>query len=116
MQLNWMKCQGDVWCKLNTVNLAHQHFDNMDGVYIIWHGGENAATVKVGQGNIRARLQDHRVDPSIQAYNDLGLFVTWAKVPSHQKDGVEAYLGEKLNPKVGDRFPDVEPIAVNLPW
>jgi len=116
MQLHWMKCQGDVWCKLSTVNLEHQHFNDMEGVYIIWHGGENAATVKVGHGNIRSRLYAHRQDASIQAYNDLGLFVTWARVPLQFRDGVETFLGTRLKPKVGDRFPNVPPVEVNFPW
>lgn len=116
MQLKWIKCQGDVWCHLNTVNLQHQHFDDMDGVYVIWHGGENAATVKVGQGNIRSRLQSHRNDPVIQKFSNLGLFVSWAKVSSYQKDGVEKYLGIHLNPIVAERFPDINPIEVNYPW
>jgi len=29
---------------------------------------------------------------------------------------VEAYLGSTLNPTVGERFPDVPQIQVNLPW
>jgi len=116
MTINWNKCQGNVWCPLNSVNLDHNHFDTMEGVYIIWHGGNNAATVRVGQGFIRDRLREHRIDPAIQAYKDFTLYVTWASVSALQRDGVERYLGNVLNPKVGSRFPDVIPIEVNLPW
>ena len=116
MIVNWNKCQGDVWCPLNTVNLEHSHFDNKWGVYIIWHAGSNAATVRVGQGFIRDRLRAHRIDPEIQRYKDLTLYVTWASVAEVQRDGVERYLAEVLNPKIGTRFPDVLPIEVNLPW
>jgi hypothetical protein len=105
-----------VWCKLNSVNLPHAHFDNMDGVYIIWHGGPKPATVRIGQGTIRARLAEHRGDPAIQKFTDLGLFVTWATVPSESRAGVENFLADRLKPIVGERFPDVVPIAVNLPW
>ena len=84
MQLQWTKCQGEIWCKLNTVNLSHAHFNDKDGVYIIWHGGPNAATVYVGQGNIRDRLTQHRNNSLIQQYDKLGLYVTWASVPAYQ--------------------------------
>ena len=116
MELNWIKCQGDVWGNLNTVNLSHQHFDSMDGVYIIWHGGNDAATVRVGQGHIKDRLRAHRRDSDIQFFADRGLYVTWASVPEGSRNGVEAYLANRLGPKVGDLFPDTEGIPVNSPW
>jgi hypothetical protein len=88
----------------------------MDGVYIIWHGGSNPKTVRVGQGNIRERLEAHRTDPDVQAYARLGLYVTWASVPEDSRDGVEAYLAQRLGPILGKRFPDTAPISVNLPF
>lgn len=116
MPLNWIRCQGDVWCKLNSVNLRHGHFDNRRGVYVIWHGGENPATVYVGQGDLRDRFRAHRSDARIQAYDNLGLYVTWADVGPGTLDGVERYLGERLGPKVGTTLPAAQPIAVQLPW
>lgn len=116
MPVIWNKCQGEVWCKLDTVNLVHQHFNNMEGVYVIWHGGPNPATVYVGSGIIRERLTAHRADARIQAYAALVLFVTWAQVPSEQRNGVEAYLMRRLNPIVPERFPTAPSIEVNLPW
>ncbi len=116
MQLEWNKCQGDVWCPLNTVDLQHHHFDSLEGVYVIWHGGESPVTVRVGQGIIRDRLAAHRSDPAVQAYASLGLYATWAKVEAASRDGVEAYLAQALNPKVGERFPNRKPISVNHPW
>lgn len=116
MKLTWLKCQGDVWCTLATVNLAHAHFDRMHGVYIIWHGGANPATVYVGKGFVRERLQAHRTDARIQAFNHLGLYVTWAAVASSQQEGVELYLANTLQPIVGERHPMVPEISVNLPW
>lgn len=116
MQLIWNQCQGDVWCNLNTVNLTHSHFDNKYGIYIIWHGGQNAATVYVGQGNIRERLTEHRSNANIQAYASLNLYVTWADVQEAFRDGVERYLAERIKPKVGAAYPSVSPIEVNLPW
>ena len=116
MQLTWIKCQGEAWCKLSTVNLEHPHFDNMKGVYIIWHGGAHPATVYVGQGTIRDRLQYHRKNPQIQLYDNLGLYATWASVPETSLDGVEKYLGDRLKPIVTEKLPDAVPISVNLPW
>lgn len=116
MNLTWNKCQGDDWCLLNSVDLSNSHFDNMDGIYIIWHGGNDPKTVRVGQGVIRDRLMAHCNDLKVQAYSSYTLFVTWAKVANEFKDGVETYLANTLNPLVGEYFPDVTPIQVNLPW
>ena len=88
----------------------------MEGVYIIWHAGQNPATVRVGQGVIRDRLAEHREDDEVQAYKERALYVTWASVSAQYWDGVEVYLGEKLMPLVGERFPKTKPIEVNLPW
>lgn len=114
--LDWQKCQGNVWGNFLGVDLQHNHFNDMHGVYIIWHGGQNPATVRVGQGNIRDRLQEHRKDNSILAYKEDNLFVTWASVSTSSCDGVERYLAETLKPKVGDRFPNTQPTKVNIPW
>ena len=114
--LDWIKCQGNVWCNLNTVNLNHPHFNNMEGVYIIWHGGTNPSTVRIGQGVIRDRLAVHRTDPDIQVLSHLDLYVTWASVPPPSMDGVEVFLANSLNPIVGFVFPSAQPIPVNLPW
>lgn len=88
----------------------------MEGVYVIWYGGQNPATVRVGQGVIRDRLQAHRNDPEVQSYAHLSLYVTWASVLARERDGVEAYLAQQLRPVVGERFPQRHPIPVNLPW
>lgn len=115
MNLDWVKCKGNVWGGLSTVDLSGPHFDNLQGVYVIWHGGDRPATVRVGQGVIRDRLQAHRADQQVQAFSHLGLLVTWASVPEEYRDGVEAYLSQRLQPKTGERYPNVRPIEVNLP-
>jgi hypothetical protein len=114
-QLNWVKCQGEVWCKLHFVGLDHAHFNQMEGVYIIWHGGPNPATVKVGQGTIRDQIATSRSESNVKQYENLGLFVTWASVPQAQRDGVVAYLATKLKPLV-PHYSQTIPIEVNLPW
>lgn len=116
LHLNWIKCQGDVWCKLDSVNLQHSHFNHLQGVYMIWHGGPNPAVVYVGQGSINERLAQHRTDTRIQAYSSFSLYVTWADVAEVYRDGVEAYLADYWKPKVGSLHPTAEHITVNSPW
>jgi hypothetical protein len=117
MNLNWIKCVGDQWCDFLKVNLTHNHFNDLEGVYIIWHGAPNPSTVRVGQGNIRERVTAHRLDPEILKYTETySLYITWARVDFASKDGVENYLFNKLKPRLGERCPDCEAISVNLPW
>ena len=116
MYVYWNQCTGNVWCELYGVNLNHNHFNRITGVYVIWHGGPNSHTVRVGQGFIRDRLKAHRQDPQIQRYRSLGLCVTWASIPAEFLDGVETFLAQNLHPLVGERSPNIYPIAVNLPW
>ena len=114
--LDWVKCDGVKWCPLMTVNLTHQHFQGLGGVYIIWHGGQNPATVYVGQGDIAERIAAHRQEPDILRFLSLGLFVTWARVAAPNRNGIERFLANTLSPKVAFRFPQAVPTAVNLPW
>jgi len=116
LELDWRFCQGDQWCSFQNLDLDHSHFDNMEGVYIIWHqGGEKPRAVYVGQGNIRDRISDHRTENNITQYAPHGLYVTWAEVHPGNHDGVERYLAEVLAPLEGTNWPDVIPISVNLP-
>jgi hypothetical protein len=116
LQVEWIKCEGTQWCNLLTLNLNHPHFIGFEGVYIIWHGGQNPWAVYVGQGTIAQRLAEHRQDPRILQYSPRGLFVTWARVDASSRDGVERFLAEKLQPREGDKYPNANPIVVNLPW
>lgn len=111
MQLAWQVCQGG-WCSFTGVDLGHSHFDNMEGVYIIWQ--ENGPVVRVGQGTVRDRFTAHRTDAAITAYG--ALRSSWAPVAAQFRDGVERYLANALQPRVGSAFPIALPIAVNLPW
>ena len=89
-KLNWSKCQGEIWCKLNFVNLDHQHFNGVEGVYIIWHGGKNPHVVYVGQGKIRDRLRAHRNDAEIQSYAPSGLLSPGPRLVSNSAMGLNA--------------------------
>ena len=116
IQVQWNKCQGDAWCSFSDIDLEQAHFNKIEGIYIIWHGGNNPATVRIGQGNIQERLKTHRLDPQIIAFTPCGLYVTWASVDPENRDGVEAYLADSLDPKLGGFFPERTLIEVNLPW
>jgi hypothetical protein len=119
LQLQWTKCTGQEWCQLMTLDLGHSSLDGLEGVYIIWHGGTNPWTVRVGQGIIRDRLRAHRTDAAIQQFLPLRLFVTYARVDAGQRDGVERFLAERLQPRLPGRdarFPSALPISANLPW
>lgn len=112
LQLSWQKCVGDKWGSFLNVDLAHIHFNNMEGVYVIWQGG--GPVIRVGQGFVRDRLADHRTNQVITSHGNL--YVTWASVPTSYRDGVERYLANVLRPIVGSAFPNTEPIPVTLPW
>jgi hypothetical protein len=114
LRVHWVKNTQDGWLPLDIVQL-----ENVTdwGVYTIWHGGQSPRFVRVGQGDVKARVGLHKNDPVITAYSMYGrLAVTWAAVPAAQRDGVERYLAELLKPLVGDRFPQAVPIPVNHPW
>ena len=115
MPVRWVQCAHNDWCPLNTVKLSHSHFDTMEGVYIIWHGGRDPAVVAVGQGFIRDELAAAKGDATVQAFSRYGLFATWTPVAVRYRDGVLAYLAEHYNPKVPRPVPATEPIAVDLP-
>ncbi len=115
ISVSWVKCgNGANWCPLEMVDLSGV---SAIGVYIIWHEGNPSRVVRVGQGDIAARLGAHRRDLAVIAYNRFGtLRVTWAAVPARQLDGVERYLANTWPPLIGDAFPDVAPLAVNSPF
>ncbi len=39
LTLGWQKCQGNVWGDFLGVALQHDYFNNLYGVYVIWHAG-----------------------------------------------------------------------------
>ncbi len=105
----WVKCKTDVWCTLKTVNLTPI---KTVGVYLIWDS--EGRPIRLGQGVIADRLEEHRNNPEIMKYGN-DLLVTWASIPARQMDGVENYLEQQYSPLVGERFPSATPISVNLP-
>ena len=117
MNLNWQKCTGNKWCSFKGLDLDNNHFNHMEGIYIIWHTGNPGKVVYVGQGEIATRIKDHRDNPEITKHeSSRSLQVTWAKVSSQYLDGIEKYLADTWKPLAGDAWPDATPISVNSPW
>jgi len=114
IQLAWTQDYDGTWHKLQEVDLGAVV---TTGVYIIWHEGNPARVVRVGQGDIAFRLTEHRFNPMISRYRRFGtLRVTWARVPPNHIDAVERYLADRLRPLVWDRYSIVQPIPVNSPF
>jgi|LSQX01.1.fsa_nt_gb hypothetical protein len=121
INVNWLRCKNKQWCRLLNLKLNSIKPDKLFGVYIIWQYRpfiKEKRAIKVGQGNIVERLSKHRNNEKIIKYAKSPniLYVTWAKVSKFKVDGVETYLGHKLKPIIGERYPDCEEIEVNLPW
>ena len=88
INLNWKKCGDDGhWCSFDKLNIENI---NTTGVYIVWHAGNPGLVVRIGQGDIKDRIEAHREDEKITQYRQDGkLFVTWAYVALQNLDGVE---------------------------
>ncbi|NOR44459.1 MAG: hypothetical protein GQ534_02645 [Candidatus Delongbacteria bacterium] len=116
LSVSWIKCKSGKWYGFETVDLNSDHFKNLKGVYIIWVDNKDKTVVRLGQGDIAVRLKDHRNTSEITDFNKEGkLLTTWTNIEDENLGGVEAFLADKLEPKIGERFPDEEPIEVNLP-
>jgi CheY-like chemotaxis protein len=115
--IEWEKCKRGAWCTLLELDLDHEHFNDIEGVYVIWQGEENPVALRAGQGLIRECLARARKDKDLLAYGEKHeLFVTWAEVNQRFRDGVFRYISEALKPEIENSYPDVSPIGVNLPW
>ncbi len=113
LQAEWIKSDANTWLDFRTFNLLSAHGN---GVYIIWYYGNPTRVVYVGQGDIVDRLQSHRINSKIIEYAKQGILkVTWAELHETRRSGVERYLADMWKPLVGDTYPDVLPIPVNLP-
>ena len=107
------------WSLYGNSPLHFNIFGRPKGIYIIWYQNYwgNPVTVRVGQGDIKARLSEHRLDPAIRKHAYNGLYVSWTPILfAYQRNGVERYLGNTLNPLVGSNYPVATPKQVNLPW
>jgi hypothetical protein len=117
MEVEWLKCNDDVWCNLHKVNVNHEFIKDCEGVYIIWSGkDEERVVLKVGSGNIKQGIVQSRSNLAIKAFEHLGVYVTWAEVSSIRRTGVELYLLDQLEPRIIEDVPKAIPAKVNLPW
>lgn len=101
---------------LETFNIAWNDFS--PGVYIVWRPDPDTGlrrAVYVGQGIIKVRLSFHRRSKNEGTDGDDYLRATWAPVEKADRNGVEAYLAQRLRPEQGDVWPKVAGIPVNLP-
>jgi len=115
LKVSWLRCQGDEWANLFALNLAHPHFDGLQGVYLVWQVGDNPTSVLVGFGQIRDALTKFRQSPQVAQFRDRDLYVTWAVVDSGLQEGAARYLAKTLGPKIGPPPSDIPPVQLNLP-
>ncbi len=116
MKLDWLYQNNNDYYRLNSVDLSHEHFDELEGIYIIWCEIDGVIqTVYIGQGEIRNRLYVHRNDVRIQHYAPYTLYVAWAKASKEDLDGIEKYLQDLLEPLVKEREIEADPIPVIRP-
>jgi len=113
--IHWSRGERGSWCKLGEVELDHESFDGIEGVYVIWQDPGNPAVLRVGEGPIRKRLTQERSDQRLSAYGLDSLFVTWAPVNAIHRIDVARYLADTLRPMLGERYPVGNQIKVNLP-
>jgi|CXWL01.1.fsa_nt_gi type II secretory ATPase GspE/PulE/Tfp pilus assembly ATPase PilB-like protein len=115
LSVYWNRCEGDTWGELYAVDLKDPHFDKLEGVYMVWLGGSQPAAICAGSGLIRDEIAKRRSEPGILAMRDKSLLVTWAKVDTYSRAGVERWLLENLKPKFPTALPGSVAVEVNLP-
>ena len=85
------------------------------GVYIIFN---DEKILHVGQSkNLKRRFSEQEIAMIISGENR-PFYVTWANLPRWDLDGVERFLADHYfrgRSALGHKWPDVEPIAINLP-
>ncbi len=115
LSIHWNRCRGDIWGEFSAVDLDDRHFDDLEGVFVVWMGGSSPAAIAVGSGRIRNTLKELRADPALSAYREKKLLVSWAKVDQAARAGVARYLIEALKPRIAQPSPSAVPIEVNAP-
>lgn len=116
LTLNWARTSANTWPAFDTLEMPRA--GSGDGVYIIWWGNTDPDVLYVGAGDVGDRLWYRAGDHRLVDYQRSGLHLscTWAAVDPRQIHGVERFLGDKLQPRFSEKFPQVTPIPVNLPW
>ncbi len=118
MNVIWVKNnQNNQWFDLLRLNLGAPYFSGRKGVYVIWYANpQTAKVIYVGSGIVGERLSEHRTNPEILKYSQYGqLKVSWIVLDDESTiRGVEAFLANSYNPIIGERYPGISPIPVNL--
>src|SRR4051812_29729564 len=109
MVLEWVKVNMESGTGLVEKNTA-AGFNTAEGVYIIWHGGQQPGIVSVGSGPIGSELTKDLSDDKIRAFEAEGLYAAWAQLAKDSQDGVHQFLSNRLKPEVGKTRPEAEPI------
>ncbi|MDE0636703.1 MAG: hypothetical protein OXI43_12765 [Candidatus Poribacteria bacterium] len=99
MVVNWIKPSNGKYYLLSIVDLNHEHFENLEGVYIIYSG---ASVIYVGRGEIAARLLAHRQD-FYQRSDYKTLKVIWASRSEAIQGCGTLSCQHTYNPVVGKR-------------
>lgn len=113
--IEWETCKRGTWCNLSELDLGHEHFEDMEGVYVIWQGEENPVALRVSHGLIRECLAREQNDKDVLGYLKDEIYVTWGKVDRKFCGGIVRYIANILRPALDSSSPDVEPIEVNIP-
>lgn len=116
MATNWYRCKGDIWCELFKLDLDHEVLRKAEGVFILWTGQKDRKILKVGSGLVRSHLLSAKSDLAIQAFANIGVFVSWIDVGMLKRGGVEAYLLNTLKPLIVSATPKSIAIKIKLPW
>lgn len=113
--IEWEICTRGTWCNLLELDLDHEHFDDMEGVYVIWRGADNPLALRVGHGLIRECLAREQNDKDVLAYQQDEIYVTWGKVDRKFCGGIVRYIADVVQPELETFSPDIESIKVNIP-
>ena len=119
LEVHWHECEFPLKTKGQGF-LRQAVLETAVGVYVIERFYDYAPdyTVYVGSGEIKNRLREHANDSNItQHEGNEPLRAFWAASgqTEAQREGIERYLADRLDPKVGSRHPEAAPVEVNLP-
>ena len=115
--LEWHKNSEGKWWTLADANVEDEHFDDMEGVYIIWYEDHDQVTLRVGQGHIRDCIVSERNNEEMWRYvQEHEIYVTWAQVERKYLEVVAKQIAQATKPRLKSSSPDVGTSVVNLPW
>lgn len=117
LEVDWHKCEGNIWCSLYRIDANHKNLSGFTGLYLIWSGkfeGERNVLI-TGYGDIRKAILHYKEDIAVKAFEHLGVFISWADVPSSKKKSVINYLIKTLSPKMTTKLEKGGETEVNLP-